>query len=280
MKHARFGPRKVSLPLIGQGTWNMELDDERDAIEALQAGIEAGMTHIDTAEMYGNGHVERIVARAIRGRREQVFLVSKVLPTNASCQKAIEACEKSLERLGTDYLDVYLLHWRGRVPLEETIRAFETLERRGSIRAWGVSNFDVGDLDDALAIAGDGRISCNQVLYHLEERSIEHEVVPWCRKHRVAVVAYSPLGSGRFPSQRSAGGKLLTEIAERHGATREQVALAFLIRDPGVFAIPKAARIEHALGNASAADLALSREELAAIADAFPARRRRGLAML
>jgi diketogulonate reductase-like aldo/keto reductase len=279
MKHERFGPIGTTVPVIGQGTWNMERD-ERDAIAALQAGIEAGMTHVDTAQMYGNGHVERIVARAIRGRRDKVFLVSKVLPTNASRQKAIEACEQSLERLGTDYLDVYLLHWRSRVPLEETIRAFETLERSGSIRAWGVSNFDVGDLDETLAIAGDGRISCNQVLYHLEERSIEHEVVPWCRKHRVAVVAYSPLGSGRFPSQRSAGGKLLAEIAERHGATREQVALSFLIRDPGVFAIPKAARIEHALANAGAADLALSREELTAIAAAFPAKRRRGLAML
>jgi diketogulonate reductase-like aldo/keto reductase len=280
MKHARFGPLKASLPLIGQGTWNMELGDERAAIAALAAGIEAGMTHIDTAELYGSGRVERIVARAIRGRREQVFLVSKVLPTNASYRDTIKACEASLKRLGSDYLDVYLLHWRGRVPLEETIRAFESLQQSGRIRAWGVSNFDVADLEGALAIAGEGRISCNQVLYHLGERSIEHEVVPWCRNHRVAVVAYSPLGSGRFPAPRTAGGRLLAEIASRHDATAEQVALAFLIRDPGVFAIPKAARTEHVLANAGAADLALSREELDAIADAFPAKRRRGLAML
>jgi diketogulonate reductase-like aldo/keto reductase len=280
MRHARFGSLGVTVPVIGQGTWNMELDDQRTAIAALEAGIEAGMTHIDTAELYGSGRVERIVARAIRGRREQVFLVSKVLPANASFRNTVKACEQSLERLGTSYLDLYLLHWRGRTPLEETIRAFESLVQQGRIHAWGVSNFDVTDLEDVLAIAGQGRMACNQVLYHLKERSIEHEVMPWCREHGVAVVAYSPLGSGRFPSRNGRGGQLLAEIAERHRATRQQVALRFLIREPGVFAIPKAARVEHVRENARAAELSLSDEELAAIAAAFPARRRRGLATL
>ena len=179
--------------MLGQGTWNMERDDRAAAVAALRAGIDAGMTHIDTAEMYGNGRVEELVAEAIAGRRDEVFLVSKVLPNNASCKGVLRACEASLRRLGTDRLDVYLLHWRWRHPLEGTIEAFEKLVNDGKIRAWGVSNFDVDDLEEALAIAGPGRIACNQVLYHLGERAIEHAVLPWCREHEVAVVRVQPV---------------------------------------------------------------------------------------
>ena len=238
------------------------------------------MTHIDTAELYGDGRAERLVARAIAGRRDAVFLVSKVLPSNASYRGTLEACEASLARLGTDYLDVYLLHWRGGVPLAETFRAFEELRGAGKIKAYGVSNFDVDDLEEALAITGAGRIACNQVLYHLEERSIEHTVIPWCRKHGVAVVAYSPFGSGRFPAATSAGGKTLARIAADRGTSAYQVALAFLIQQGQAFAIPKAARLEHVRDNASAGDLDLDAAEMAALDAAFPAKRRRGLAMI
>lgn len=280
MRKAAFGPDRIDIPVVGQGTWNLELDSEKSAIAALQAGVDAGMTHIDTAEMYGAGRVERIVGRAVRGRRDDVFLVSKVLPSNASYRDTIAACDRSLTRLGTDRLDVYLLHWRGRVPLEETIRAFERLESDGKIRAFGVSNFDVDDLEQAVAIAGEGRIVCNQVLYHLKERSIEHDVVPWCRQRRIAVVAYSPLGSGRFPSPRSEGGKVLEAIAGEHGASPYRIALAFLVQRAGAFAIPKAAVSEHALDNAAAGDLQLTAPQMRQLDEAFPAGRRRGLAML
>jgi diketogulonate reductase-like aldo/keto reductase len=268
------------VPLVGQGTWNLERDDPTKAVEALRAGIDAGMTHIDTAELYGSGRVERLLRDVVRDRRDELFLVSKVLPQNAAYHDALEACDRSLERLGTDRLDLYLLHWRGGVPLEETFRAFDALERAGKIRAWGVSNFDVDDLDEAFAIAGRDRIACNQVLYHLAERSIEHAVVPWCRAHRVAVVAYSPFGSGRFPSPRSEGGRALETVARRHDATARQVALAFLMRRTGAFSIPKAARAEHALDNARAADLELDDTDMQAIDAAFPAKPKRRLPSL
>jgi diketogulonate reductase-like aldo/keto reductase len=277
---AAFGPARREVPIVGQGTWNMERDDERAAVAALRAGIDAGLTHIDTAELYGSGRVERIVARAIEGRRDELFLVSKVLPSNASYARTIAACERSLERLGTDRLDVYLLHWRGRVPLEETIRAFEKLEADGKIGAYGVSNFDVDDLEEAVSIAGEGRIVCNQVLYHLEERSIEHRVIPWCTARSMAVVAYSPFGSGRFPQPASTGGEALGVLAQARAVTPHQVALAFLLARGGVFAIPKAASVEHALDNAAAAHLELTPAELDTIDRAFPARPRRGLAMI
>ncbi|HEX6999842.1 MAG TPA: aldo/keto reductase [Gammaproteobacteria bacterium] len=281
MRTLTFGPTGVAVPVLGQGTWNMERDGEREVLAALAAGIDAGMTHIDTAELYGNGRVERLVGRAIAGRRrEELFLVSKVLPANASYRDTLAACERSLRRLGTDYLDVYLLHWRGRVPLAETLRAFEELEAAGKIRAYGVSNFDVDDLEEAVSIAGEGRIACNQVLYHLNERSIEFAVLPWCRQHNVAVVAYSPLGSGDFPSPRTAGGKVLAEIGDRRGLTPQQVALAFLLQRSEGFAIPKAASTTHVLQNAAVGDVELAPEELERIDAAFPAKRRRGLAMI
>jgi diketogulonate reductase-like aldo/keto reductase len=248
----------------------MEQDDRKSAIAAIHKGLDLGMTHVDTAEMYGSGSVEELVGEAIAGRRDQVFLVSKVLPQHASYEGTLKACEKSLKRLGTDRLDSYLLHWPGSHPIAETIRAFEELVRKGKIVSWGLSNFDVGDLEEALAIAGPSKIACNQVLYHLEERGIEHAVTPWCERNGVTIVAYSPLGAGAFPSERSAGGRVLAEIARAHGATRHQVALAFLLRTPSVLPIPKAARVAHAVENAGAADLTLASDELRRIDDAFP----------
>ena len=280
MREREFGPQRHPLPVVGLGTWNMERDDRAAAIAALKAGLDLGMTHVDTAEMYGDGRVERLVARAIAGRRDELYLVSKVLPQNASRAKTIAACEHSLERLGTDRLDLYLLHWRGRVPLAETFEAFERLVADGKILAYGVSNFDVPDLEEAVAIAGAGRIACNQVLYHLEERSIEHTLIPWCRDHDIAVVAYSPFGSGRFPASTTAGGRALATVATTHAVTPHAVALAFLIERGGAFTIPKTSSAEHALQNAAGGDLALSSAELASIDRAFPAKRRRDLAML
>jgi diketogulonate reductase-like aldo/keto reductase len=226
------------------------------------------MSHIDTAEMYGDA--ELVIAEAIARRRDEVFLVSKVLPSNASRKGTIAACERSLKRLGTDRLDCYLLHWRGQVPLAETVAAFGELKAAGKIASWGVSNFDVDDLNELSKLAGKGAIACNQVLYHLQERAIEHRVIPWCESHGVAVVAYSPFGHNDFPSTRSPGGKILQQIADAHLATPRQVALAFLIRQPTVFAIPKASSAAHAADNAAASALTLRAAELADIGKAFP----------
>jgi diketogulonate reductase-like aldo/keto reductase len=225
------------------------------------------MTHIDTAEMYGDA--EAVVAEAIAGRRQKVFLVSKVLPQNASRRGTIAACERSLARLRTDYLDCYLLHWRGQHPLADTIASLQQLRQAGKIRSWGVSNFDVDDLEEAWRIAGSG-LACNQVLYHLQERAIEHAVIPWCEQHGIAVVGYSPFGHGGFPLPRTAGGRVLQEIAGTHAATARQVALQFLVRRPSVFTIPKASRADHVVENAGAGDLRLSDADLARIDRAFP----------
>lgn len=275
-----FGRTGAAVPAIGQGTWYIEQAPGADAIAALRAGLDAGMTHIDTAEMYGSGRAEEIVAEALGARRGDAFIVSKVMPQNASRRGTIAACEASLRRLKTDRIDCYLLHWRGRHPLEDTIAAFEELEAAGKIRAWGVSNFDDDDLAEAEAIAGPGRIACNQVLYHLKERGIEHAVLPWCEAHGVAVVGYSPFGHDDFPSPSSAGGQVLAEIAPAHGATPRQVALAFLVRRPSLLTIPKAARSAHVAENAAAGDLFLSADDIARIDAAFPVGRRRGLAMI
>jgi diketogulonate reductase-like aldo/keto reductase len=247
----------------------MELDDPKRAIAALRAGLDAGMNHLDTAELYGDGEVETLVGRAIAGRRDEVFLVSKVLPHHASRRGTVAACEASLRRLGVDHLDCYLLHWPGRHALEDTFAAFEGLQRAGKIRSWGVSNFGLDDLEQAWSITGPGKIACNQVLYHVQERAIEPLVSPWCAERGIALVAYSPFGSGGFVSPRSRGGKILRNIADRHAATPHRVALAFLIREPHVLAIPKAAQVEHALDNAKASDLDLSGAELDEIDAAF-----------
>jgi diketogulonate reductase-like aldo/keto reductase len=268
MERRRFGPLADRVAVMGQGTWQLDGRARRAAVTALRRGLDLGMTHVDTAEMYGPA--EEIIAEAIAGRRDEVFLVSKVLPRNGSRRGTIAACERSLKRLQTDRLDVYLLHWRGEHPLADTIAAFEDLVAAGKIRTWGVSNFDVAELEEAHAIAGAGRIACNQVLYHLQERAIEHEVLPWCERHGVAVVAYSPFGSGSFPGPRSAGGRVLQEIADAHGATPRQVALRFLVRRPSTFTIPKAANAEHVAENAGAGALLLSQHEVARLDAAFP----------
>ncbi|GJD47339.1 2,5-diketo-D-gluconic acid reductase B [Methylobacterium crusticola] len=268
MRRQPFGQTGPAVPVIGQGTWYLDAGEPTVAAAALRKGLDVGMSHVDTAEMYGEA--EPLVAEALADRRDEIFLVSKVLPGNASRRGTVEACERSLRRLRTDRLDCYLLHWRGRHPLPETIAAFEDLVRAGKILSWGVSNFDAGDLDEALALAGPGRIACNQVLYHLEERAIEHAVLPWCRAHGVAVVAYSPFGHDRFPGPATPSGRVLAEVAAAHGATPRQVALAALTRGAGVFAIPKASSPAHAAENAGGGSLTLGAADLARIDAAFP----------
>jgi diketogulonate reductase-like aldo/keto reductase len=272
MERRRFGPTEREVAIVGQGTWYIESADRGSAIAALRRGIDLGLTHIDTAEMYGSGAAEELIGEAIAGRRDELFLVSKVLPQNASRRGTLAACDRSLARLGSDRLDCYLLHWRGSHPLEETIAAFEQLKQQGKILSWGVSNFDVGDLDSVLEIAGEGNLVCNQVLYHLEERAIEHAVIPWCERHQVAVVAYSPFGHGRFPGPRTIGGRLLKEIATAHKATVRQVALGFLARRTSLFLIPKASSLDHVTENAEAANLRLTEIEIARIDKEFPLR--------
>ena len=268
MREQKFGRNGPQVSVIGQGTWYIDHGDRKTAVAALRRGIDLGMTHIDTAEMYGDA--ELVIADAIAGQRDKIFLVSKVLPSNASRRGTITACERSLKRLKTDRLDCCLLHWRGSYPLVETVAAFEQLLSSGKIRSWGVSNFDTDDLEEMLAVAGEGKIACNQVLYHLRERAIEHAVIPWCEAHGVAVAAYSPFGHNDFPQPRSKAGEMLQRIAEAHGASPRQVALAFLTRDPCVFAIPKASTPEHAAENAAAGDLVLGDEEVAALDKVFP----------
>ena len=278
-RQKKFGSSQRDVSVIGQGTWYIDRGDRKRAVAALRRGVDLGMTHIDTAEMYGDA--ELVIAEAIAGKRDDLFLVSKVLPSNASRRGTIAACERSLKRLKTDRLDCYLLHWRGSYPLAETVAAFEELAHAGKIRAWGVSNFDTDDLEEILDAAGEGRIACNQVLYHLQERAIEHAVIPWCEQHGVAVVAYSPFGHDDFPAPRSKAGQLLQEIADAHQGTPRQVALSFLTRTKSVFAIPKASSADHAADNAAAGDLVLDQDEIAALDKAFPrGAKPRGLPML
>jgi diketogulonate reductase-like aldo/keto reductase len=271
MERRPFGSTMREVAVIGQGTWHIDEADSAAAIATLRRGLDLGMIHVDTAELYGSGAAEELVGAALAGRRDEVFLVSKVLPQNASIGGTVAACQRSLARLKTDRLDCYLLHWRGSHPLEDTIAAFERLNREGKILSWGVSNFDAPDLDAVRRIAGPGHPACNQILYHLRERAIEHAVVPWCEQHGVALVAYSPFGhAGGFPGPRTAGGRVLKEIADAHGATPRQAGLRFLMRRPSLFAIPKASSPEHAEENARAGDLRLSEAELAKIDAAFP----------
>jgi diketogulonate reductase-like aldo/keto reductase len=269
MRTQPFGPTRRQVSVIGQGTWYIDDAQRANALSALQQGLDSGMNHIDTAEMYGSGAAERVVGDAIRGRRDDVFLVSKVLPGNASRRGVREACERSLKALGTDHLDCYLLHWRGSVPLAETFSAFDDLVAAGKILSFGVSNFDVDDLEEALSLVGPDKLACNQVLYHLQERAIEHAVIPWCRRHGVAVVGYSPFGHDDFPDTDTSAGQILASIAQAHGATARQVALAFLTRKPGVFTIPKSSRPDHTRANAGG-DLALSGDDIARLDAAFP----------
>ena len=268
MERRPFGLVPREVPVIGQGTWYIDDAHRPTAVAALRRGIDLGMTHIDTAEMYGEA--ETVVGEAIAGRRDEVFLVSKVLPGHASRSGTVAACERSLARLRTDRLDCFLLHWPGSHPLEETFAGLARLCEQGKILSWGVSNFDVPNLDAAWKAGGESRIACNQVLYNLGERAIEHAVLPWCEEHGVAVVAYSPFGHGDFPGPRTPGGLVLKDIAASHGATARQVALRFLVRRPSLFTIPKASSADHAVENAGAGALRLTEAELARIDAAFP----------
>lgn len=264
-----FGPTGVEVPIIGQGTW--QLRDKGAAADALRVGIDLGMTHVDTAELYTGS--EATIAPVIAGRRGDVFLVSKVLPHHASYEGTLRACEASLERLGTDHLDVYLQHWTdGSFPISETMRAMGELIDRGSVRWAGVSNFDVDELEGAKAALGRHRLACNQVLYHLQERGIESDVLPWCKRNGVALVGYSPFGSTNgFPSPTSKGGRVLASVARRLGKTPRQVALAFLTREAPLFTIPKAEKVEHVRENADGA-FALPKDAIEELDAAFPMR--------
>lgn len=273
MLKRKFGWTDVKVPVIGQGTWMIEgdLNTERLAVEALRLGLDLGLTHIDTAEMYGNGHVEELVAEAIAGRREDVFLVSKVLPSNASYEGTLRACKRSLKRLKTDWLDLYLLHWpSNNIPIRETIRAMEKLVSEGLVRFIGVSNFDLEELKEAEDSLRNERMACDQVFYHLGYRGIERHLLPYCTKHGIAVVGYSPFGHGNFPSPQSGGGRVLTEIAERHSRTPRQVALNFLTRYGCVFTIPKNSHPERARENSGGVGWELTEDEVAAINQTFP----------
>jgi len=272
MERRRFGWTGEQVPVIGQGTWNLEGDARAAAIAALRRGLDLGLTHVDTAEMYGDGRVEEIVGEAIAGRRDEVFLTSKVLPQNASRDGTLAACERSLRRLRTDHLDLYLLHWPGPHPLADTLAAFEQLAREGKIRFFGVSNFDADDLERAVALAGPRRIACDQVCYHLGARFVEARVIPACEGHDVAVVAYSPFGSGagRLPGRGSPGGAALAAVATARHATPHQVALRFLTRRPSLFAIPKSARVAHVEENAAAGAITLDAADCAALERALP----------
>jgi diketogulonate reductase-like aldo/keto reductase len=274
MKKKPFGINKTLVPVIGQGTWEMpEQGPERDqAAAAIKAGIEHGLVHIDTAEMYGAGKSEELIGKVIKDfRREDLFIVSKVLPDNATFQGTINACEKSLSRLSTDYLDCYLLHWHGKHPLKDTMRALEKLVTDGKIRSLGVSNFDMYDLEEAAGHLEKEKISCNQVLYNLYERGIERKLISYCKQKSISVVAYTPFGQRPLPDKSTADGVALAGIAAKHGATVAQVVLAFLTREENVFTIPKAAKVSHALDNAGAGDLELDSEDIATISKAFPA---------
>jgi diketogulonate reductase-like aldo/keto reductase len=256
-------PDGGTMPVLGLGTWMMGERKSQAATElaALTLGIDLGFTLIDTAEMYGNGGAELIVAEAMAGRRDQLFLVSKVLPHNASRSGTIKACEASLKRLGTDRLDLYLLHWAGRYPLDETIAAFEQLQRAGKIRRWGVSNFDLTEMEELGATA----VASNQVLYNLTRRGIEFDLLPWCRARGIPIMAYSPIEQGRI-----LGNRALVALATARGCSVAQLALAWLLRQEGVVTIPKASNLGHVRENYAALDMVLSDEECSALDRAFP----------
>jgi diketogulonate reductase-like aldo/keto reductase len=260
-------PSSEKMPVLGQGTWY--LGDSRQTrpreIAALRLGLDLGLTMIDTAEMYGDGAAEELVGEAISGRRKEVFLVDKILPSNASRRGTVESCRRSLERLGTDYLDLYLLHWRGDYSLSETIGAFRDLVDSGEIGQWGVSNFDLGDMIELVAVDGGEDCATNQILYNLTRRGPEYDLLPWCREHDIPVMAYSPIEQGRL-----LGHPRLTAVAARHDASPSQVALAWVIRQDGIAAIPRSGNPDHVRDNAAALGLDLTEDDLAQLDIAFP----------
>jgi diketogulonate reductase-like aldo/keto reductase len=260
-------PNGASIPALGQGTWNMgeHASEAAREVDSLRAGIDLGMTLIDTAEMYAEGGAEKIVGKAIQGRSRDVFLVSKVYPWNASRKGTIEACDRSLERLGVESIDLYLLHWRGEHPLADTVEAFETLIDAGKIRAWGVSNFDTDDMQELLAVPGGGNVAVNQVLYNLARRGPEFDLQPWCRKHGIPLMAYSPIEQGRLLRHPD-----LIRIAKAYQATPAQIALAFLLRQGDVIAIPKSSHRERVMENRAALALSVTEADWAALDAAFP----------
>ena len=269
-------PSGKEVPVLGQGTWKMGEDSAKrlSEIAALRLGLDLGMTLIDTAEMYGQGGSEEVIAEAISGRRADVFLVSKVYPHNSTRQGAVAACDRSLRRLKTDYLDLYLLHWRGSVPLTETIGAFRSLKAAGKIRDYGVSNFDREDMEEAAAVPGGQAIATNQVLYNLMRRGVEWDLLPWCRQRKISIMAYSPIEQGRLSGKVAA-------LARRRGVTPVQVALAWLLHQEGVIVIPKASNQSHVRENRAALDLTLTDADLAELDKLFPPpRRKSGLEML
>ena len=260
-------PSGERVPALGQGTWHMGETRRRmeEEAAAVKLGIELGMTLIDTAEMYGNGGAEEMVASAAEGLRDKLFIVSKVYPHNASRAGVVTACERSLKRLQTDRIDLYLLHWRGSIPLAETLAGFEQLVNDGKIRYYGVSNFDRADMAEWVALQGGQTVAANQVLYNLSRRGPEWDLLPWCRERNIAVMAYTPLGQGSLLRDRTLG-----EVARRRNATPAQIALAWLLRQQGMIVIPKAARLEHVRDNRGALDVALTEEDLLALESAFP----------
>ncbi len=273
MTEKPFGGTGVDVAVVGQGTWNVPESGAAltEAMRAIRRGVELGMTHLDTAEMYGSGRVEELLGEAIAGlARETLFVTTKVLPANARYDDTLAAAERSLKRLSLDYVDLYLLHWPSEHPLEETMRALERLVEDGKARFVGVSNFDVDEMLEAASYLRAVPLACNQVLYHLNERGVESRVIPAARDRDIAIVAYTPFGRGRFPRTQAAGGGLLDAIARKHAATPRRVSLAFLTREPNVFAIPKASRIAHVEENAGAGDLVLDRDDVAGIDAAFP----------
>ncbi|MEC5341624.1 aldo/keto reductase [Brenneria populi] len=271
IKQVRF-PDGATVPAIGQGTWFMGENPQTKAqeVKALQAGIDRGLTLIDTAEMYADGGAERVVGEAIRGRRDKVYLVSKVYPHNAGGEKAVKACEQSLARLQTDYIDLYLLHWRGGVPLTETITAMRQLQRAGKIGRWGVSNLDTDDMHELWSLEGGRECMTNQVLYHLASRGIEFDLLPWCQQHHVPVMAYCPIAQAGRLRNGLFTHPVINAIARQHGITPAQVLLAWAIRHPGIIAIPKASSAQHIRENAQVLDIVLHADDLAVLDQAFP----------
>jgi diketogulonate reductase-like aldo/keto reductase len=261
-------PSGEAVPALGLGTWRMgeSRSHAQDEVAALRTGLDLGMTLVDTAEMYGDGAAERIVAEAVADRRDDVFIVSKVLPSNASRRATITACERSLRNLSTDRIDLYLLHWRGGAPLHETVEAFLELQRAGKIRHWGVSNFDLADMVELFELPGGRAVATNQVLYNLARRGIEYDLMPWQRRHGVPIMAYSPIDQGGRLLRQPA----LKDIAERHGATPAQVALAWLLRQPGTIVIPKSSSVERTRENRAAVDVKLTKDDIAALDRVLP----------